>query len=76
MEAKERILEMYTVAAQQLAEATRNLQGTEPGSEERDHAERLFGERQAYSRILKELYGVDGRELQKILDTIYLSSRG
>ncbi|MGN0999708.1 MAG: hypothetical protein ACI4PO_09170 [Faecousia sp.] len=75
MEAKERILEMYTMAAKKLVEASHRIHGTEIGSEERDHAERLFGERQAYGRILKELYGVQGTELQSILDDIHAGRR-
>lgn len=68
---KERILQMYKEVARELDHAINAASGTEQGSQERDHAERLFGERQAYSRILKELYGVTGAELQAILDDIY-----
>ena len=71
MENKKRIMEMYITAAEHLKEAVKKIDGTEPGSEERDHAERLYGERQAYGRILKEIYGIPGVELQKILDSIH-----
>ncbi len=75
MEQKEIILGMYKDAARELEQTSRDFFWAEPDSEQRDHAERLYGERQAYGRILKELYGVKSSELQAILDEIYSSSR-
>lgn len=75
MEQKEIILGMYKDAARGLEQTSRDFLGAELDSEQRDHAERLYGERQAYGRILKELYGVKAAELQAVLDEIYSSSR-
>lgn len=68
---KNRIMEMYRDAVLRLAEAGEAAEETETGSQERDHFERVYGERHAYGRILKELYGVKGSELQRILDEIH-----
>ena len=75
MEARERILAMYIEAAERLHDATRCAEGTEQGSEERDRAERIYGERQAYGRILKELHGASVKDLQSVLDQVYKNRR-
>lgn len=71
MEQKEIILGMYKEAARELEQTSRDFFGVELDSEQRTHAERLYGERQAYGRILKELYSVKASDLQSILDEIY-----
>ena len=64
-------MDMYKDAARRLDVACSAAEGKEQGSEERDLFERVYGERQAYSRILKELYGIKSSELQAVLDNIY-----
>ena len=76
MDAKDRVLEMYTDAALRLGKALEDLKGTEPGSVERDRFEMIHGERQAYGRVLEEIFGVDGMELQGILDRIHDEKKG
>lgn len=71
MDKKEQILAMYIETARQLDHAIKAAEGTEQGSQERDHTERLFGERRAYGRILQELYGIPQTSLQRVLDGIY-----
>ena len=68
---KDKIMDMYKDAARRLDVACSAAEGKEQGSEERDLFERVYGERQAYSRILKELYGIEPSELQAVLDHIY-----
>lgn len=72
---KEQIFEMYIDAAKRLDQALKAVIDTEQGSHERDYFEQVYGERQAYGRILKELCGVKPVELQKILDDINQQSK-
>lgn len=75
MQTKEKVMEMYKDATERLDKALDQLQGTEEGSEARYLFVRIHGERQAYSRILKELHGVPGTELQDFLDEYHAQKR-
>lgn len=70
MEMKNRILKLYKEAAIQMKEAA------EPDSPEHQNFDFYYGQRAAYSRILKELYGVRKQELQQILNTVNAKGRG
>lgn len=71
MEHKDRIIEMYKEAALDAYKAIEKSKDTEYGSPQRELFAEKYGRRQAYSRILRELYGVKSEELQQILDNLY-----
>lgn len=75
MEAKEQVLEMYKDATRRLDKAMNDIEWSERGTEERDIFERIYGERQAYGRILKEIFGVNPADLQRILDEYHTRKR-
>ena len=69
-EAKARILEMYKEAAVDCYKAMEKSAGAEYNSALRELFAEKYGRRQAYARILKEIFGVHRTEIQKILDEI------
>ncbi len=75
MEVREQVLAMYKDATQRLDEAMNDIEWSERGTEARDIFEMIYGERQAYGRILKEIFGVDPADLQRILDEYHVRKR-
>ena len=66
-EAKEKILGIYREAAKEAFEALATVEETEYN---RELFAEKYGRRQAYGRVLKDVFGVPQEELQRILDTI------
>ena len=75
MEVRDQVLAMYKDATQRLDKAMDDIKWSERGTPERDVFEMIYGERQAYGRILKELCGVDPADLQRILDEYHARKR-
>lgn len=73
-EAKERVLAIYKEAAVDCYKALEKSAGTEYDSALRELFAEKYGRRQAYARILKEIFGVPRTEIQKILDEISQAS--
>ena len=71
MNDKERVLEIYKEAALDAYNALLVSKDSEYGASERELFAEKYGRRQAYARILKEIYGVTSEELQQILDKLY-----
>ena len=71
MNDKERVLEIYKEAALDAYNALQVSKDSEYGAPERELFAEKYGRRQAYARILKEIYGVTSKELQQILDNLY-----
>lgn len=72
-EAKERILEIYREAAKDAYKALEqsvDAEDTEESGMRRELFAEKYGRRQAYGRVLKEVFGVPKEELQRILDDI------
>ena len=72
MEMEKKITEMFKKSANDLDRLA--AWAAKLGSEERDAFERVYGERQAYSRILVEMFGMTQSELQKILNDVHRKS--
>lgn len=70
MENKEKVIEMYKKAAKDAYNALMVSKDTEYGSPQRELFAEKYGRRQAYARVLRELYGVRPEELQRILDDL------
>ncbi len=70
MDKKERLLEMYEDAARDTHQALAAAEGDDYDGPRRELFAEKYGRRQAYGRVLSELYGVTGAELQKILDRV------
>ncbi len=70
MDNKERIVEMYKEAAADAYNALLESKDTEYGSPQRELFAEKYGRRQAYARVLRELYDVRPEELQRILDDL------
>ena len=68
-EMKNKLIEYYREAADQTMSA---LKGAETASDsyDRELFAEVFGRRQAYARVLKELFNVPDSDLQSILDEI------
>lgn len=71
MDPKERVLEMYKKAAKDAFDALTESQDSEYGSPQRELFAEKYGRRQAYARVLREIYGVRPEEFQHILDTMH-----
>lgn len=65
---KERIIEMYKEAAVDVYKA---MPRGEYGAEQREIFAEMYGRRQAYARVLEEVFGVPSYELQAILDELH-----
>ena len=70
MEHKEKVIEMYKEAARDAYKALEVSKDSEYGSPERELFAEKYGRRQAYGRVLRELFGVQPEELQEILDIL------
>lgn len=68
---KEKIVEMYKEAALDAYKALRESVESEYEGPQRELFAEKYGRRQAYARVLRELYGVRPEELQDILDTLH-----
>lgn len=75
MDVMEQVLEMYKDATRRLDKAMEDIEWSERGTEARDIFERIYGERQGYGRILKEVFGFDPADLQRILDEYHATKR-
>ena len=71
MDHKERIIEMYKAAALDAYRALEESKDTEYGSPQRELFAEKYGRRQAYARVLREIYDVRSEELQHILDNLH-----
>ncbi len=71
MDHKERILEMYKEAALDAYRALEESKDTEYGAPQRELFAEKYGRRQAYARVLREIYGVRPEEFQQILDNLH-----
>lgn len=69
-EAKERAIAMYKEAAIDCYKALEKSTEDEYDSALRELFAEKYGRRQAYARILKEIFGVPREDLQRILDDI------
>ncbi len=65
---KQRIIELYKEAAIDVYKA---IPRGEYGSEQREIFAEMYGRRQAYSRVLEEVFCVPPSELQMILDELH-----
>lgn len=65
---KEKIIEMYKAAAVDVFKA---MPRGEYGAEQREIFAEMYGRRQAYARVLEEVFGVPSHELQAILDELH-----
>lgn len=70
MDNKEKVVEMYKKAAEDAIKALLVSKDTEYGSPQRELFAEKYGRRQAYARVLREVYGVRPEELQRILDDL------
>lgn len=70
MDNKEKVVEMYKKAAEDAYNALLVSKDTEYGSPQRELFAEKYGRRQAYARVLRELYDVRPEELQRILDDL------
>lgn len=70
MDEKSKVLELYKEAAAEVFEVFRKADTLEYDSAYRELFAELFGRRQAYARVLKEVYGVSSEVLQAILDEV------
>lgn len=70
MDHKEKVIEMYKEAAEDAIKALLVSKDTEYGSHHRELFAEKYGRRQAYARVLRELYDVRPEELQRILDEL------
>lgn len=70
MDHKEKVIEMYKKAAEDAIKALLVSKDTEYGSPQRELFAEKYGRRQAYARVLREVYGVSAEELQRILDDL------
>ena len=71
MDHKERIIEMYKEAARDAYRALEESKDTEYGAPQRELFAEKYGRRQAYARVLREIYGVRPEEFQQILDNLH-----
>ena len=73
-EMKNKLIGYYREAAEQTMDA---LKGAEAATDiyDRELFAEVFGRRQAYARVLKELFHVPDDELQSILDEITMHKR-
>lgn len=71
MDYKERIVEMYKEAARDAYRALEVSKDSEYGSPQRELFAEKYGRRQAYARVLRELYDVRPEEFQQILDNLH-----
>ncbi len=71
MNDKERVLEMYKEAAREAFKALEVSKDSEYGAPERELFAEKYGRRQAYARVLREIYGVRSEEFQQILDNLH-----
>lgn len=70
MDHKDKVVEMYKKAAEDAIKVLLVSKDTEYGSHHRELFAEKYGRRQAYARVLRELYGVRPEELQRILDDL------
>lgn len=70
MENKDKIIAMYREAATEAYKSIARSKDSEYGSPQRELFAEKYGRRQAYGRVLREVYGVQPSELQKILDDL------
>lgn len=70
MDDKAKVIEMFREAARDAYAAIVESQESGYGSPQRELFAEKYGRRQAYGRVLRELYGVQPEELQKILDEL------
>lgn len=71
MDNKEKIIEMYKEAALEAYKALEVSKDSEYGSPQRELFAEKYGRRQAYARVLREIYGIQPEELQHILDNLH-----
>ena len=67
---KEKVLEMYKEAAIGTLKTLKATEASEYDSNQRELFAEQYGRRQAFGRVLEEVYGVNGEELQRILDDL------
>ena len=70
MDHKEKVIEMYKEAAEDAYKALLVSKDAEYGSLHRELFAEKYGRRQAYARVLRELFDVRPEELQRILDDL------